>query len=291
MNLRDGRSRNYSIDVVFAYGQLGIDAGGHIQRIHEVLANATAYEFTTRARIAHVRRFVDFFVARERLGTIEYPFDKIRKSYYKQAMALHPDRNKDDKIAEEKLKIIIAAFEVVEQIHREAKDYFKRSEEMRLEIERQARETTELEIPTDVKKQTPQPTEEDREETTKPAQPRRARSHEMIYMAAGVPRYIRTARLGYLPLDCVIGSSATAAKDGSNAVFDIIMLPEKEFLRMKIYLATPDIGTPALQRGRLTPAYTPQDVGRIVVPEDEADPEDFARKYFIEKFKIEGRKR
>ena len=39
--------------------------------------------------------------------------DEIKKAYRKQAMKYHPDRNKDDKIAERKFKEAAAAYEVL----------------------------------------------------------------------------------------------------------------------------------------------------------------------------------
>ena len=45
------------------------------------------------------------------------------------------------------------------------------------------------------------------------------------YMAASVPRFIRTARLSHLPLNTIIGYWFTKAADNSHYVFDVIMLP------------------------------------------------------------------
>ncbi|HUY69133.1 MAG TPA: hypothetical protein VMV79_07515 [Alphaproteobacteria bacterium] len=104
------------------------------------------------------------------------------------------------------------------------------------------------------------------------------------YMAASVPRFIRTARLSHLPLNTIIGYWFTKAADNSHYVFDVIMLPALEFLRTKSYLAVPDTASPSLQAGKFAPPYIPKDVKEVTVPSDEADPESFARAHFIKEF-------
>src|SRR5580658_5151583 len=99
----------YSIDVTYAYAQLGLDAGASIEEIEAVRKNAIAYRFSTRARVKQIERLVEFFAARGKLGTPDNSFAEIRKAYHKQALAFHPDRHRGSKRAEEELKIINAA--------------------------------------------------------------------------------------------------------------------------------------------------------------------------------------
>ena len=129
---------DYSIDIVFAYAQLGLTAGAASDQIEEVLANAIAYRFAMRDRVSLLKRLAEFFAARERLGAIEQPFEDIRKAYHRKAMGLHPDVNHNDPRAEEQLKLINADFALVESIYRDARDYFGLTEETRKEMEQEA---------------------------------------------------------------------------------------------------------------------------------------------------------
>src|ERR1700679_119745 len=122
---------HYSVDVLYAYAQIGIAPGAALGKVREVLADAAAYRFATRARTEHVRRFAEFFMARETFGTVELSFTEIRKAYLKQAKAHHPDSNEGDREAEDVLKAVNTAFEIVEKIHREAKEYFRKDEKER----------------------------------------------------------------------------------------------------------------------------------------------------------------
>jgi hypothetical protein len=78
-------------------------------------------------------------------------------------------------------------------------------------------------------------------------------------------------------------------RDGSFFIYDIIMLPEREFLRARMHLSTPDIANPALQRGHFAPTYIPKDIKMVMVPEGEAYPELFARDYLLREFGVEGK--
>src|SRR4051812_39640945 len=98
----------YSLDVAYAYAQLGVEAGAIFERIEAMRVHARAYRFSTRVRIKQIERFIEFFRARSRLGNAEDSFAEIRKSYHKQALAFHPDRNRGNWRAEEQLKIINA---------------------------------------------------------------------------------------------------------------------------------------------------------------------------------------
>jgi|GEM_PF-2488197 hypothetical protein len=281
----------YSIDVAYAYIQLGLEPGASFEQTGAVLANARAYRFSTQERVKHVERFVKFFTERAKLGTPEQSFADIRKTYHRQAMAFHPDRHRGSKRAEEQLKIVNAAYAIVEDIHREAKDYFRQSEDARREIERDTRQTTERETPPDIKKAHAKVPEEPRVEAepeTSAPEPRPAwratAPGEKRYMAASIPRFVRTARLGHLPLDCVIACWFVKRDKDINLVYDIIMLPEREFLRARAHLGTPNVITPTLQRGGVSSPYVPQDTKVVTVSADEPNPEYFARNYFRKEF-------
>jgi hypothetical protein len=106
------------------------------------------------------------------------------------------------------------------------------------------------------------------------------------FMAASVPRFLRASRLSYLPLKCIIGSWRIEIEDDINLVFNVVMLPADEFTRAKSYLATPTLTTPSLHYGRFAPAYGFKDTKEIIVPADEADPENYAKAYFLEAFNL-----
>lgn len=287
----------HSIDVTYAYAQLGLAPGALPEEIEEVLAHARAYQYATRARIKEVERFVEFFTARDQLGDITTPFAFIRRAYHKKAMMLHPDRNSGNKAAEEQLKLINAAFAIIDIIHREARDYYRQNENVRQEIEDEARLTTERETPPDArakrkarkehhekphKAHGPEKHEEKDVHAESPTRP------EIKYVAASIPRFIRTARLAHVPVNCIIASWHVEQENDLNYIFDIIMLPEREFLRARMYLSTPNI-SPALQRGAFVPSYIPKDIKSVTVPAGEHHPERYARDYFLKEFGVEGK--
>ena len=140
----------HSPDVAYAYAQLGLAFGASSGEIEAVLAHAKAYQYSTASRIHGVERFVDFFRARDQLGDINTPFAFIRRAYHKKALMLHPDRNQGNRAAEEQLKIINAAFAIIDAIHREARDYYRQNEIVREAIEEETRETTDRETPPEV---------------------------------------------------------------------------------------------------------------------------------------------
>jgi hypothetical protein len=285
----------YPIDVVYAYVRLGLDPGAAPGVINAVLANAKSYRFFTRDRIGALQRIVDFLAARATLGGEETPFTDIRKEYHRKAMALHPDRNPDDTTAEERLKNLNATFEIVDAVYREARDYFRKSAQERREIEQVSREARTREAP-----DTPQPVEKEapardqaKADATahaqdrgnqgrreKPQQRPTAGGQGTRYMAGSVPRHLRAERLGYLRLDSIIGCWFVKSQGGGNYIFDVIMLPEKEFMRAKSYLGSPDMANPVLALGRFSPPYVIQDVKEIVVPDSDPDPRGTARTYF-----------
>jgi len=108
--------------------------------------------------------------------------------------------------------------------------------------------------------------------------------HPTKYMAASIPRYIRTARLSHLPRSTIIGCWFTKAAGNVNYVFDVIMLPEAQFLRAKSHLAVPESALPSLQCGKFAPPYSPTDIKEITIPLDESDPEGYAKSHFIKEF-------
>jgi hypothetical protein len=259
----------YSIDISYGWAQLGVEPGASVEAVGEVLANAVASRFVTKQRVAHLRPLVDFFLARAQLGSFDDSFAEIKKSYHRQAMALHPDRHKGNQAAEERLKEINAAYELVEEISRQAKAYYKQNENIRRDLEERARQATERERPEPIRE--------------KPAVQARAVMPRK-YMAASIPRSIRTARLGYLPVQTIIGRHFTQKENDINLIFDVVMLPEEQFIRAKAYLAMPEALGAHLQYGKFSPAYTPRDTKEIIVPPGEANPEKFARDYFVKEF-------
>src|SRR5580658_7858935 len=113
----------YSLEVAYAYIQLGLDAGASLEKIQETLANARAYRFSTRERIKQLEHIAQFFIARSQFGALEESFLEIRRSYHRQVLELHPDRNSVDRDAEERLKIINASHALVSELHREAQAF------------------------------------------------------------------------------------------------------------------------------------------------------------------------
>jgi len=106
------------------------------------------------------------------------------------------------------------------------------------------------------------------------------------YYAASVPRSVRTARLAHLRGDAIIGMWFVPSGAG-NQVFDVIMLPEAEFLRVKNQLATPAMGA-TLQQGQGAAPYVPKDVKNFTVPENDPTPAATAAAYFRKEFKVVG---
>ncbi|MDX1923591.1 MAG: hypothetical protein SFW65_10745 [Alphaproteobacteria bacterium] len=107
-------------------------------------------------------------------------------------------------------------------------------------------------------------------------------------MAGSVPRSLRQSRLGHIPFSCVIGSKHQRGKDGGNLVFDIIMLPEPEFNRMKGTVGVRQVVGPAFKAdASFQPGFVIQDQRFIVVPEDAVSPEAYARAHFIKEFGLE----
>ena len=107
------------------------------------------------------------------------------------------------------------------------------------------------------------------------------------YAAASIPRALRQQRLGHIPLNCVIGSHATQSGNGAQLVFDVLMLPVREFQRIKTTLGMQYIINPVLQLGpAFTPSYNLSDVRQVEVPPAEPNPEAYARRYFQQLFNL-----
>ncbi|HUY67791.1 MAG TPA: DnaJ domain-containing protein [Alphaproteobacteria bacterium] len=292
----------YSIDVLYAYAQLGLAPGALFARVRHVHANAAAYRFVLPERLAHIARLVAFFEARERFASLDVPFAEIRQAYHKRAMELHPDRHPGDRASEEALKDINAAYAAVAVIHAKAGDYFRLGAEERANIEAEARRAIMRETPNGAAFDFAADVHTDdfdfeagdfasasaAESGEAAPQPQRPHDWSLTFMAGSVPRSIRTARLGYLRLNCIIGCWYVTAANGGHYVYDIIMLPAREFMRAKAHLAAPDFSyTPALRLGRFDPVYQMLDVKKIEVPDDAADPETYARAFFQEAFNLD----
>lgn len=103
------------------------------------------------------------------------------------------------------------------------------------------------------------------------------------YMAASVPRFIRQTRLGYLPLDCVIGSRLYKGEGDNNIVMDIIMLPVPQFQRMRTNVGLQHVAAPVPQPGSsgFQISYMLTDIKEVKVPVHEPDTEAYARNYFM----------
>lgn len=109
----------------------------------------------------------------------------------------------------------------------------------------------------------------------------------MKFVAGSVPRYLRQTKLGHLPTTCVIGSHATRNADGATFAYDVIMLPAPQFQRMRSQVGLQHVVSPTLKAGpAVNPAFVIADAKEVVVPEGEADPEAYARRYFQQLFKL-----
>ena len=108
-------------------------------------------------------------------------------------------------------------------------------------------------------------------------------------MAAPVPRNIRQRRMSHLPLDCVIGYRASKDDSGYNVVFDIIMLPVREFYRIKLLAGLQYSPAPTLSPGgnAVGSAYVLTNVRKITAPDSVPDAKAFAKAHFIKVFGVE----
>ena len=110
-------------------------------------------------------------------------------------------------------------------------------------------------------------------------------SHPKQYMAGSVPRFLRQTKLGYLPMNSLVGSRSIKGDGGVNLVLDIIMLPVPEFQRMKTNVGLQHVLAPGLKAdASFNPTYIIADAKHVTVPPDEPAPENFARHYFMIEF-------
>jgi len=110
---------------------------------------------------------------------------------------------------------------------------------------------------------------------------------DRTYVASAIPRFVRTTRLGYIPMRSVIGSRLVG--DGKNAtiIYDIIMLPEAEFARARMHAGMQHVLAPTPHIGETMPVgVLPSDVKRLRVPEGEQNPEAYARAYFVKAYAL-----
>ena len=109
---------------------------------------------------------------------------------------------------------------------------------------------------------------------------------DRVYMAASVPRYLRQTKLGYLPVDSIIGTHFTKSLQGANLVFDVIMLPVPQFQRMRMNVGSQFVAAPTPSPGgaAFSPVFVLANAKQVVVPPDEPDPKTFAKNYFLKEF-------
>jgi hypothetical protein len=101
------------------------------------------------------------------------------------------------------------------------------------------------------------------------------------YMAAFVPRFIRSTRLSYIPINNVIGSKMLKNERNMPMVFDLIMLPEMPFMRMKLRLSTEDMASTSLSKGNMPSAFSLKNIFEIVIPSTEKNADAFAKAHFL----------
>ncbi len=296
---------DFPIDVHYACLQLGLPDGSYAAEVAKVLRRAETYRFVSHERLKTVRRLVAYFTARQQLGAPDESFSKLRKSYYKKAMELHPDRSVAGQADEDALKSINAAYELVEAVHREAQHYFRQDEAIRAQIEQAAQYHYQCEVAGAPQARAgdanvgvpdsapPQP------QAASSSAPRGASSRPhaaappapgaVRFWAASVPRYIRNARLPYLGRDAVIGSRLYQTKSGQSLVYDIILLPEPEFMRAKLMLSLTAGQNSSLEltMSKMTPAYMPMDSKFLQVPAGQSNPWHFAREHFLQAFGLD----
>jgi len=103
---------------------------------------------------------------------------------------------------------------------------------------------------------------------------------QRIFIAASVPRSIRQKRLSYIRLDDVIASVRRG-----DMYYDIIIFNPLTFDRARKYMAYVNQGMPSLEKSADQFVYIPQEVHKVVVPQDEQNPYGYALRYFKEIWK------
>lgn len=288
-------------DVRYAFAQLGLEDEASFEDIQSILEGTLHYRYRTRSRIDQVKKFTSFLTVRAEFGSLDKSFVDIRRVYHRMAMELHPDLNQGRQEAGERLKVVNAHFELIEKINREAKEYYKQGQNVRQEIEQESKRMRQAEqssLRPQKNKESAfdrrrnqeagprtEPSENKRP-SAKAGEPRSLRGR--TYMAASVPRAVRQSRLGYLPLNCVIGTKYIRGNDGQNFIFDIIMLPARDFQKMRMYIGLQHIVTPELTMGgSYQSSFAIGDARAVTVEPGEGDPADIAGKYFKAMFGVE----
>lgn len=254
---------SYSIDLLYAWEQLGLDPGASLAEIDAVLKS--------RMRPPQAKSIVEFFHARLKLGALTDDFSALRTIYRRKAFMLHPDRNIKNLAAEEELKELNSAFDLVTKMHRQAKEFYKKEN---------TKQKNDKEPKTKNKRSYYHPGKHEAGTDSGPTRPAQR------YMAAPILRSMRQARLGHLPRHAVIGNIVIEKKNDLNVIYDIIMLPAGAFMRARAHLSAP---TPGLQfqPGSFDAPYIPQNVKEFIVPSDAKDAEKAAREYFKKEFGID----
>jgi hypothetical protein len=108
----------------------------------------------------------------------------------------------------------------------------------------------------------------------------------MKFMAASVPRHVRSTRLSHLRGDAVIGSWHIPNPAGGFQVFDVVMQAETDFMRMKNHLSTLTPMGVSPEAGKLPVTYMLRDTKEIDVPDSDLNPAQTAAAYFKREFKV-----
>jgi hypothetical protein len=109
----------------------------------------------------------------------------------------------------------------------------------------------------------------------------------ITFTAASIPRFLHRSRLPWLRLEAIIGSWAIEDPHDIHLTYDVIMLPEPEFMRARTCLTTPQISTPALRYDSFTVSYIPKDIKHITIFSWEKDPTREAARHFIKMFGLD----
>ena len=111
------------------------------------------------------------------------------------------------------------------------------------------------------------------------------------FVAFEVPRFIRTMRLGYVPMDNLLGSRSVGDGANSTIIYDFVMLPEAEFVRARMNAGVQHVVTPAPHKGETLPVgFIPTNVKHVVAPDNAPDPKGFAKGYFMKEYGLEPHK-